>query len=114
MKQPISIVRGTNQTINIRLRSASGGQYVLQDGEVIRFGVKKDPNNKSYLLSKEIGAAELENDSYVLLLTPADTEKMAFGCYYYDVGLQSGASYFNVIECSSFDVKYNITERRMV
>ena len=113
MKQPISIIRGTNQTINIRLQSAYGSQYILQDGQVIRFGVKKNPDSKSYLILKELSNAEFENDSYVLLLTPADTENMAFGCYHYDVGLQSGVSYFNVIECSNFEVKHNITERKV-
>lgn len=113
MRQPISVIRGTNQTINIKLQTGSGDKYVLQDGEVIRFGVKKNPDAKSYLLLKELSSAEFENDSYVLLLLPSDTERMAFGCYYYDVGLQSGTNYFNVIECSNFEVKHNITERKV-
>lgn len=114
MKQPILIIRGTNQTINIKLQSAPENPYLLEDGEFLRFGVKKAPDSKSYLILKELSNAEYENESYVLQLVPADTEKLAFGCYYYDVGMQSGTNYFNVIECSKFEVKHNITERKVV
>lgn len=113
MKQPIAVIRGTNQTINISLRTASGEQYTLQDEEAIYFGVKKNPDNESYLIFKELRNSEFENDCYVLLLLPSDTENMAFGCYYYDVGLQSGTNYFNIIECSNFEVKHNITGRKV-
>lgn len=111
MKQPLSIIRGTTQTINIAVRDESGATYSLADGEVLRFGVKKrpeDPENQC-LIKKELTIENLDGAYYVLTLLPTDTKELPFGTYHYDVGLQSGTNYYNVIECSDFNLCYNIT-----
>jgi hypothetical protein len=105
------MIRGTTHILNISLSDSSNGSYVLPAREVLRFGVKKRPSDRAYLIKKELTSANYENGVYVLILSPSDTEELPFGRYYYDVGLQNGDSYFNVIECSEFDVLYNITER---
>lgn len=111
MRQPVAMIRGTTHILNISLSDSSNGSYALPAGEVLRFGVKKRPADRVYLIKKELTSANYENGVYVLILSPSDTEDLPFGRYYYDVGLQNGASYFNVIECSEFDILYNITER---
>lgn len=112
MKQPLSMIRGTTQSISIAIKASDGTDYVLSDGEILRFGVKKryDTTGSAYLIEKEL-TAENANGSgaYVLTLVPSDTEPLDFGTYYYDVGLQSGNNYYNVIECSKFHIDYNIT-----
>lgn len=111
MKQPISMIRGTTQPINIIVRDPAGAIYQLTDGEVLRFGMKKKPEDpeSECLVKKELTIEHLDGDFYVLTLLPSDTKDLPFGTYYYDVGLQSGNNYYNVIECSEFKIGYNIT-----
>ena len=42
---------------------------------------------------------------------PEDTENLQFGSYYYDIGLQRGEDYYNLIPYSEFRLVPNITER---
>lgn len=111
MKQPLSMIRGTTQTINISVKDTDGAAYQLADGEVLRFGVKQKPedSDSNCLIKKELTIENLDEDVYVLTLLPSDTQDLDFGNYYYDVGLQSGTNYYNVIECSPFIIGYNIT-----
>lgn len=114
MRQPIAIIRGTTKTLNINISQVAGESYVLADGEILRFGVKKSPEHSAYVIKKNLTSANYDNGVYVLTLTPEDTEQLNYGCYYYDVGLQVGSEYFNVIECSEFDIRHSITTREAV
>lgn len=113
MKQPITMIRGTTQTIYIKLHDAEGNPYALDEGETLRFGVKKCPKDKERILEKTITAANAEDGEYVLNLSPSDTENLDSGYFFYDVGLQNGAEYFNVIECSKFELVPNISAREV-
>ena len=110
-KQPLSMVRGTTLSLALSVQDADGNDYTLQAGEVLRFGVKKKPEDTDYIFVKEAGPADMdEDDKYVFTVNPSDTEDKPFGCYYYDVGLQSGENYYNVIEASNFKIAFNVTE----
>lgn len=111
MKQPLAIIRGTTQVVNISVNDPGGGAYKLTAGEVLRFGVKRKPEDpdSECVIKKELTAENLDDNVYVLTLLPADTRDLPFGSYFYDVGLQSGNNYYNVIECSDFVIGYNIT-----
>lgn len=113
MKQPLAIVRGTTKTMTVSVTDESGSVYELEAGEVLRFGVKKRPGDQVYLFSHEMSSDSLSNGVYSFLIDPSDTEDLDFGCYYYDIGLQSGDAYFNIVECSEFRVCYNITSREV-
>ena len=54
--------------------------------------------------------ANFKDGSYVLQISPSDTEGLDVGRYYYDVGLQIGGEYYMVIEQSLFTVLQNISE----
>ena len=111
MRQPIAIVRGTTKPMSVKVSSNDGAPYTLGTNEVLRFGVKKSPNDTTYVFSKDMTSSDLRDGAYQFTINPADTEDLSFGCYYYDVGLQSGDAYFNVIECSEFRVDKNVTKR---
>lgn len=113
MKQPLAIVRGTTKTMTISVTAEDGSVYTLEEGEVLRFGVKKHPGDTAYLFSKDMSSSSLADGVYSFKIDPADTEDLDFGCYYYDVGLQHGSEYFNVIPCSDFRVEYNVTKREV-
>lgn len=109
MKQPITMIRGTTHTVYISLSTALGEQRILSDGEIIRFGVKKRPTDTNFVIQKELTNSNYDCGSYVLTLVPSDTKDLPFGYYYYDAGIQIGNTYFNIIECSKFEIRYNIT-----
>ena len=110
-KQPLSMVRGTTLALALAITDTDGEPYVLSSGEVLRFGVKRRPEDTDYLITKEAGPSAVDEDgNYLFNLGPADTEELPFGCYYYDVGLQSSNNYWNVIEASNFKIAYNVTE----
>lgn len=113
MSNTISIIRGTTNSIDIKLADESGATYLLQSDEVLRFGVKPRAEHTDYSLVKTLTSANLNSagDAYTLTLAPADTEGMEFMRYCYDVGFQSGDDYYNVIPCSDFIVEHNITKR---
>lgn len=108
-KQKISIVRGTTNTFAVAVADENGDAYTLGSGEVLRFGVKKRPGDAEYIFMKE--SAEPNTDgNYEFTIEVDDTAELAFGEYCYDVGLQSGTDYFNVIPASPFTVEANVTK----
>lgn len=115
MEKTINIIRGTTNTFNIALKDETGAFYQMQAGDVLRFGVKVRANLDTYELVKEMTAADLNStgDAYVLHLTPADTEDMELRRYCYDIGLQTGTDYFNVVPCNDFILHHNITKREV-
>jgi hypothetical protein len=108
MTQTIEIVRGTSNTFPITVTDADGTPYTLEAGEKLLFGVKKQPSDKDYLVLKTITATT--NGEYVAKLLPNDTSGMEYGRYVYDVGLESGENFYNVIEASPFVVQPNVTK----
>lgn len=67
MKQPLTIIRGTTQTITIAVKNDDGTAYTLADGETLRFGVKRHPEDADSLclVKKSLTAASLDNGLYV-------------------------------------------------
>lgn len=109
MRQNISIVRGTTMPLSITVTDADGEPYELQSGEKLLFGVKKDVNSSSCIISKELTSANYSDGAYQTSILPNDTGQLEFGRYFYDVGLKSGSNYYNVIEYSEFCILPNIT-----
>lgn len=109
MKQPLSIVRGTTMTLQVSVKNTDGSTYILGDDEILRFGVSEHAGDRAYLFVKEMTSSDADGDSYAFTINPADTANLEFGCYQYDIGLQSGNDYYNVIECNDFRVAHNVT-----
>ena len=109
MEQPIKIVRGTTKKFNIQMPNDSdGGAFALLAGEKIVFGVKALTDD-SPLFTAE---ATAETDgSFAVKITPGDTADLEPGRYFYDVGLQSGDDFYNVIPLSTFDIVPNVTKQ---
>ena len=59
---------------------ATGETYTPQEGDVIKFGVKKNVFDAECLITKTI-----PNDTLLLYLDPDDTKTMQFGAYVYDI-----------------------------
>lgn len=112
MAQRIEVVRGTTNTFEISIVDSSGGAYALGSNEKILFGIKKKPEDKETIFTKSAEIAEV--GLFRVKLSPSDTENLPFGKYWYDVGLQSGEDYYNVIEANPFEIVPNITSREVL
>lgn len=108
MEQKIEIVRGTSNTISIAVTDANGDPYTLATGETLLFGVKEDPGDKDPLIIKPVTSGT--EGVYIVELAPSDTIELEYGRLVYDVGLQSGEDYFNIIETGPFVIKPNVTK----
>ena len=108
--QNVSIVKGTTNTFLISIEDANGNPYFLSNTEVLIFGVKTSEYAAEYILCKTITADDQVDEKYQFKLQPEDTEDMPFGTYLFDVGLQSGEEYYNIIKCSKFVLDANITK----
>ncbi len=108
-KNELRMIRGTTQTLEVRLLSPDGSAYKPLDGDVLRFGIRYDEDSSSYLLKKE--TSELTGGIGRFMLEPEDTTLMECGCFKYDIGLQSGDLYEMVIPYSDFVLLPNITAK---
>lgn len=108
-QQAITMIRGTTVSFGLVITDEDGNEYTLDTGEVLRFGVKTSPASTSYILTKDFTAQD-EDGNYTFGLDPADTASLGFGQYWYDIGLQSGNAYYNIIPASPFNLAYNVTE----
>lgn len=107
MQMDIEVVRGTTNTFEITITDSSGELYNLGTNEKLLFGVKKNHTDSTYIFVKTVKIGE--NGIYTVIIHPEDTNKCECCKHYFDVAVQSGDNFFNVIEASVFFVKKNIT-----
>lgn len=109
MEQIIEIVRGTTNTFEISVTDSDGSAYTLGSNEKIVFGIKRSPSDSALLIVKVAQSAG--DGRFRVTVTPGDTDGMSFGRYYYDVGLDDGTNFYNIIPASQFFLRENITSR---
>lgn len=107
MQKDIEIIRGTTNTFEIAVTTPDGNMYELKQDEKLLFGVKKKHTDSTYIFVKTVKIGK--NGVYTVTIHPEDTEKCDCNKYYYDVAIQSGSDFFNIIEASTFHIKKNIT-----
>ena len=104
----INIPRGTSLGLGITVLNADGTEHDCTS-ETIRFGVKADPNDSDFLISKTADY-DSENECYVVAISPSDTANLPYERDWYDIGLQSGTDYYMLVEASAFNVTKAITK----
>lgn len=111
MVQDINLTRGRSYDLNLEVTDLNGNGYTLGDGEVLLFGIKKDTATEEAPIicraAEETGTAGF----YTFHLYPEDTQDLTPGRYYYDVGLESGGNYYNIIETSVCMLMHNVTKK---
>ena len=109
MLNKLEIIRGTSNTLQIEVVDANGTAYNLGSNEKIVFGVKANVQDEELVFQK---TAEIVGEGlFQVKLVPEDTAELKCGRYSYDVGLDNGVDYFNVIEPSAFVISPNVTFR---
>lgn len=112
MLNRLEIVRGTTNTIQVEVVDVNGTAYNLGANERIIFGVKEKPEDAALIFTQ---TAEVVGEGlFKIRIAPEDTENMKCGKYSYDVGLQKGTDYFNIIEPSTLVISPNVTFRGCV
>lgn len=76
----IFLPRGDSFYAQIGIRRADESDYIPDEGDVIRFAVKKKYSDATPLILKTI-----PYDSLILHLEPEDTKALEFGRYVYDI-----------------------------
>ncbi|MBP3851266.1 MAG: hypothetical protein J6D36_01845 [Erysipelotrichaceae bacterium] len=74
----ITLTRGDTLRLELSL-TKDGEAYEMQDGDKIRFALKKEYRDVDVLIEKEIAS------DMILELVPEDTKPLAFGDYVYDI-----------------------------
>ncbi len=107
----MKIVRGTTQSIVVTILNEDETIYKLQSGDKLIFGVKLNPENSEYDIKKVIETADSEGNC-VISLIPEDTNGLAFGKYFFDVGLQTAdGDFYMIIECDDFIIAKAVTAK---
>lgn len=78
----ISLTRGDTFKAKVSITDSEGAAYTPNEGDKIRFAMKKDYDDEEPLLLINIPI-----DSMILVITPEDTKTLEFGKYVYDVEL---------------------------
>lgn len=78
----IMLTRGDTLKAHVSMIKQDGSEYVPQEGDSIRFAMKKSYSDSSVLVEKTI-----PNDTLLLHLEPNDTKLLEFGSYVYDIEL---------------------------
>lgn len=109
LKQPVSMIRGTTQKINLTITDDSGTPAEIEPTDILMFGVKDSYKDSEYVLIKILSSSSEEN-VYECYIEPGDT--LGLNCdkpYFYDIGLQRGSDFYNIIPASEFNILPNIT-----
>ena len=78
----ITLTRGDSFYALVSMEDLEGEEYIPQEGDSVRFALKRDYKDKTPLLLKDIPI-----DTLILHLEPNDTKPLRFGDYVYDIQL---------------------------
>ena len=99
----VYLTRGDSCDLIITIRDIQGDIYELQAGDILTFTIKVNCNTEDIIIQKVIS-------TNVVSITPADTEKLAYGAYWYDVQLTtSGEDIYTVIPPHRFNITPEVT-----
>lgn len=109
----LEIARGTSLVIELTvLIKNSESDFVPEPTDVFRFGVKKNAFQTSELISKSYPGTDYNSNTGTLdiSLVPSDTASLNFGTYLFDIGLQRGEDYYQLVKASPFKIVENVTQ----
>ena len=102
MNNSVTLVRGDSGTLKVDIAYSDGKQYVLQDGDVLKFTMRKKVESEEIVLQKT-----LEED--ILHIVPNDTVNLEFGVYVYDIVLlMYTGDVFTIITTSNFKISQEV------
>lgn len=93
----ISVPQGTTADFDIDIEDESTGKkYVPTSSTKVVFGVKRNKDDNTLLISKEL-TYNSGFDNYHLKILPEDTTDLPRGRYYFDISLSESEEFFKQI-----------------
>lgn len=90
----ITLTRGDSFSLQINLK-VNGEDYVPYEGDIVTFRLKRnmmDSKHTRYLDEKPFIQKRIPSNTMILDLIPADTKKLPFGTYVYDLEITFGVT----------------------
>lgn len=82
-KNKILLTRGDTAIFKVSIDyTKTGDPYVPDEGDIIRFTLKKHLSDRTVLITKDVST-----DTMLLTIDPEDTDNLLFGRYFYDMKL---------------------------
>lgn len=106
----VTIVRGTTNILEVDFNYKDVAN--LDTGTAV-LGIKKNPKDEDYILFKQVDY-DMNKDYIVFEITPAETEDLNTGTYYYDIGINKNDNFYIIISKATFNIKQNILSREDV
>ena len=107
----IDVIQGTSFGISVKINTSDGKEYPYNSSDVLRFGVKSNIFDDSFLIKKTADYDE-KMKCYVFSFEPEDTLKINPDRYFFDIGLQTAnGDYFMIIKKSEFNIHSAITQK---
>ena len=78
----ITLTQGDSFYAEIEIKNQAGTTYTPQEGDSVRFALKKHYRDAEPLILKQI-----DTDTLLLVLSPQETKELKVGGYVYDVEL---------------------------
>lgn len=88
----ITMVRGDTLILDVEIETVANGNYIPAEGDEIIFAAKSSPGEYKPVIFKTI-----PTDTLKLRLDPADTNKLPFGDYIYDIEARLASGYVDTI-----------------
>lgn len=109
MADNLKVARGRSRTFKLELLDEDDNFYSLAGDEKIIFGVKKNPAiDAEFVILKTVTNGT--DGVFKIKINPEDTNNLIPGEYFFDIGLQSGADYFPIVDTERFEITQNVTE----
>lgn len=105
-EKTIYITKGDTLAVQVVIQTQDGGEYVPEEGDEIRFALKRNYTDPEPLITKAI-----PNDSLLLTLTAQETKALAAKRtpYVYDIQLTTAAGLVDTfIDCGELYVTQEV------
>lgn len=95
----ISLTRGDTLFLTVDLTDSDGDPYVPQEGDTLRFAMKKKISSTELIMLKNIPISTLTFE-----IEPEDTKELKYGSYVYDIELTDAHGHVTTVILGKFKI----------
>lgn len=95
----ISLTRGDTLFLTVDLTDNEGDPYESQEGDSIRFAMKKKISSTQLIMLKNIPI-----DTMTFEIEPEDTKELSYGTYVYDIELTDSHGHVTTVILGKFKI----------
>lgn len=95
----ISLTRGDTLFLTVNLTNSEGEPYVPQQGDTLRFAMKKKIASEQPIILKEIPI-----NTMTFEFKPEDTKELSYGSYVYDIEVTDAHGHVTTVILGKFKI----------